>query len=333
MPTTKVLLKDLLLDTKNAAALLDAAALASESEVISAIFEAADSLKNQIDSPEEIEVGQIATLVGRILDALRQSACYGNDKTADLFTAIMQSKTLRDLAGIDLKTATSMAEKGTAGDVDYGKTMSVISSTVNVMNSFNSTDEVPSEEALLELVQNITPQSAGMIKEFDTASKMKEYNVPEDYADLSSSILNKTLENMANSDLSEEEYAKEAAALNQVVNLAMSAKDSSTATCLFAKDGEKSVLPGTAKETVETLMASNAICGALRESVLDDEEVGSDPLGINGRLTGDAAVEEREECQNAMVEYYNENPTEDNKESLTAIAILLGVSTDGSFLG
>lgn len=338
LQTQKVLLENLLIDSKAAAEVLNATTLVLEANVISAIFDVADSLQNQMSyGSDELQVDQITALVGNILDALRQSSCYGSDKTASLFTAIMQSKTLRDLVGIDFKTASLMAQKGTEGDTNYGKTLSVISSTVNVLNSMGASGEQPSEEALMDLVRNITPQSAGMLEAYDTASKMEEYDVPTEYAEISSSLLSSTFKYMANANLTEEEYAREADALNQVMNIAMSAKENSTATSLFAKDGESSVLPGSATETVNALMASSAVCSALRENMLNEDgsvaEGREDALGIGTKLSGDAAETEQAECRDAMQAYYESNPTEENKQSLRAISALLGVSVEGSFLG
>jgi len=334
--TKKVLMSDLLIDSKSAAERLDAEAVALEAAAITEIFVAADNLQKQMAYGSNVGLEEISTPVGQILDALQSSGSYGQEQTAGLFTAILQSETVRTSANLDVKTATLMAEKATEGGEkpSYRQTMTVVSKTVTVMTELGKEGQEISDEELVELIRNINRQSAAMLEVYATPERVESYNVAPKYSGVSSELLTKIFHFMAVTEMSEEEYAKEATALNHLLDVAFSARENSGAKYLFAKEGQVSVFSGSAEEMVEIFMSSRSVTAALRDSFLD--ETGNirddrfDVYDLGAKQPADSS--DRGDCIDAMTAYYEQNPTEENKHSLYALSALFGITQD-AFLG
>ena len=329
MITQKVMMSDLLIDSKVAAGNINADTLDGEVETVTKIFDAANSLSKQLSYGNNIGVEEIAGSVGEILDALDSSNSYGGEKTASLFTAVLQSETVRETANIDMKTATQMAQKATEGNPNYTQTMNVVSTTVTVMNKFSKEDEEITEEELIELIRSINPQSAGMLEVFATPERLQSYNVPEKYSGISSELIATVFHHMASAEFTDAEYQQEAKALNQMLNIALSARTSSGAKYLFAKEGQVSVLPYSAEEMVALFMSSQSIGATLRDTMLVNgvlREDRYDAFDLAAKMPTDST-----DCQDgiaAFEAYYQANASEQNRQTINALAALLGISNN-----
>ena len=118
---------ELLLDSAEAAALINEATLPQETNALTAIFGAAADLTKTDMSGEDFSISAVSATLGNILDSLNSSVTY-NTRTAKLFTAIFQSDSLRRAANISMKDATEMARRATAGDASYTQTLTAVSS-------------------------------------------------------------------------------------------------------------------------------------------------------------------------------------------------------------
>ena len=328
MITQKVTLDAMLLNAKEASQKINDQTIASESAAIASIFKAASDLQREMNHSSELKVDQVAGSFGSILDSLNGSATFGSDKTASLFTAVLQSETVRKTADLDMATATQMAQKATEGEnINYTQTMNAVSGSVNVLTKLGKDGEQVSEEELVELIRNINPQTAGMIEVYATPTRIESYKVSPKYSGTSSELICSTFHYMAIDTMSEEQYQKEAKALNQVLNIALSAKEHSTEQHLFTKEGQTGILPGNATETVETFMNSNAICYGLRTTMLDEngniKDGKFDAFDLAAKLPETST--DYQDCLDAIEAYYAQHRDEQTQRSLLALSALLGV--------
>ena len=331
--TQKVTLDDLLIDSDAAAETITSETLQKEADAIAAIFDAASELKTQLNQESEMKLEDVADAVGNILDSLGKTETFGSDKTADLFTAVLQSETVRETAGLDMKTATDMAKTATdssKGDVSYTQTLTVVTGSITVVTKLGQNGEKVSEEELVELIRNLNPQTSGMIEIYVTAERMESYNVPKENAATTSELIRAVFHYMANENLTD--YDAEAKALNQILSVALSAKDHSSADELYTRDGVEGILPGNAYETVCTFLGSDAITYALRTTVLDENgaviEEKRDAFGWGKSMNTDSPS--YQETIAAIRTYYQEHNDAQTKFDLMAFAALLGIDAESA---
>lgn len=327
MQTKKVTLKDLLVDTEQATEKINSATIEKEAQAIASVFSSVSSLQKEMNHDSKMELDEVAGTVGTILDSLQQTESFGSEKTANLFTAVLQSEMVRESADMDMATATQMAQKATEGDVDYTQTMTAVSKGMDVVTKLGKGEQV-SDEEMVELIQNINPQSAGAIEVYATPETMKKY-VSEKYAGTSAELIASTFHYMGNeNDLTDEQYEKEAKALNQALSLALTAKENSANKHLFTKEGQVGALPGTAEDTVETFMNSHALGYGLRTTMLDEnnqvKEGKHDAFDLGAKLPANSS--DRADCEAAIAAYYAAHRDEPEcRNTLLALAALLGV--------
>lgn len=330
MKTSKVTMQDLLVDTEQAASAINAETVQKEAQAIASMFSSVNTLQKEMKHNSDMELNEVASAMGNILDALKQTESVGSDKTANLFTAVLQSEVVRDSADMDMTTATQMAHKATEGDVDYTQTMTAVSKGMDVVTKLGKGETV-SDDEMVELIQNLTPQSAGAIEVYATPETMQKY-VSEKYAGTVAELIASTFHYMGTTNtMTDEQYQKEAKALNQVLSLALTAKENSAHKHLFTKEGQVGALPGTAAETVETFMSSQALGYGLRTTMLNEngsvKEGKQDAFDLGAKIPANST--DRADCEAAIEAYYDAHSEEENcKDTLTALAALLGV--DGS---
>ncbi len=321
----KVTLDELLIDTDKAAAGINTGNVGKEADAISSIFGAAKDLTSKTSGgTANLNVSEVAGSVGNILDSLHGSESFGSDKTGKLFTAVLQSETVRGAADMDMATATQMAEKATEAGGNYSQTMGAVSSGMEIFNKLGKDDENLTDAEIEALIRDINPQTAGMIEVYITPARIVKYGVPTEYSETSSLLVSTTFSFMAHTTMSEEAYATESAAINNVLKIAISAKTHSSDEALFG-----GILPS-ATDTVNSFMASHALSYALRETMLDDNgnvlESRTDAFGLSSRIPAESA--EYQECIAAMHNYYAEHPTEENALTMKAICALFGIPVE-----
>ena len=339
--TLLVFMNELVVDVDEAAAKITDATLENEAKAIGGIFAKAGSLLNDV-SGEEINIGTMATSVGAVLNSLQESVCVGKDRTANLFIAIVQSGIVRDAANMDIATATELGTKGSTGDsVDYEKTFKTISNAMDVLQNMNSsTEEGMSTEALTTVLKDLNPQTAGMMESYITEDRLAEdYGLNEEQSGTAAPIISDVFGywNDPEVNMTEEESAKEAEALNDVMNLVTSASDKANSgeSSKSVFGGEDSVLGKSADETVETFMSSEALKHSLNKNS-ENGTLEEDPFGMGDMLVNDESNAETEDLKNAMSNYYaNSEDKENDKESLTNLGKLFGFTEEdmGEILG
>ncbi len=323
--TSKVVtLEVLLVDTKEAAMKITAESISSDAAAITAIFNTAADLKDVIgDTGAEMDVATLATSVGTILDSLQQTEAFGKDKTATLFTAVLQSETVRDTANLDMKTATQLAEKATEGDVNYSQTMGTIAGSVNIMEKL-AADGTITDEEMVELIETLNPQTAGMIVIYVNADRLVENGVPEKHAPVTADLVKSLFSYMEREDL--QNYDKEAKALNQILKIALAAKNSEDKALFSSAPGADDGKLPTAKETVDTLMDSEAVRYALVDVLTDGTQVTLlDPYGLGKKVNENS--KDYKAIETALTEHRAAHP-EINDLVYESLAALMGVEVD-----
>ena len=311
---------------------------ANEAQAIGAIFAQAGTLMNDV-SGEEINIGTMATSVGAILNSLNASASVGEERTTNLFIAIIQSSMVRETAKMDIGTATQLGVKGTVknanGDpVDYEKTFKTISNTMDVLQNMSSNTEGGgmSQADLTVVLKDLNPQTAGMIESYITEDRLQDdYKLDAEQSATAAPLISDVFGYMGNNDLTEEECEKEAAALNDVMTLVTGASDrvnneETSAQTVFGDDPNTSVMGKSAEDTVATFMASES----LKHSLDNNSKNGTleeDPFGL-----GEMMAEENDDKQqllDAMKGHYEASEDkEKDANDLTNLGKLFGLGTD-----
>ena len=331
MITVLVTLEQLTLDTKTAAEKITALTVDAEAAAIASIFAAAQNVLEETSDSSELELEAVAESIGEILDALVASPTYGKQRVSNLFTAILQSETVRDAAKMDIKTATDLARKGSEGDdVNYKDTFHTVSMTVSVMESMNQNSGKLDDKEIVKLIENVNPQTAGMIEVYITPERMEEdYSMTKEQSGTAAPLISNTFGYLADNEV--EDYEKEAAAINHVMSITMAARDSASDPehnkSLLGSDGVLADQGDTEEEraanVVEAFMASEAVAHSLATTPYED-----DPFELSGLMSNNETADEAQTMKDAMADYYNEpgNRTEENKEKLTNMANLFGLT-------
>ncbi len=322
--STVVTLEVLLVDTKEAALKITAESIESDALAITAIFNAATELKDVVGTNNaDMDIASLATSVGTILDSLAQTEAFGKESTANLFTAVLQSETVRETAGLDMKTATQLADKATEGDVNYTQTMNTVAGAVNIMDTLAADGSI-SEDELVDLIKNINPQTAGMIEVYVTPARLVENNVPEKYSEITSELIKSLFSYMGREDL--EDYDAEAKALNQILQIALAAKSSDDSKLFSSAPGAEDGKLPTPKETVDTLFSSDAVQFAVVDVLTDGKQVTVfDPYELSEKIKPES--QDYKDCVVAVEEYRAAHP-ETPDLVVEAMCALLGVQVD-----
>ncbi len=327
-----ITLDELLVDVDAAAKKLNGSAISKEATAIEEIFHAAQKLAEESENTDgKLEMDTLAESIGSILNALNGTVSFGRDKTDKLFIAVMQSDTVRESASIDMKTATQLGRDGSDGEnLDYQQTFKAIFKTVDVMSSMSKNNGELSDGEIEELIREINPQSASMIESFVTPDRMEEeYDMPTRYADTAAPLISNIFGYMGDAEMSDEQYQAESTAINNIMTVTMTARDNvrdpDHNQSLFGEDG---VLGKDAKSTVNELMASESLAHSLNTTEFEE-----DPFELSEVMANNQDTDEGQELETAIREYYEENPTEETKQTLGNLAKLFGVSDIDSILG
>ncbi len=333
--TRLITLQDLTLDVYASADHITAGNIEHEAAAVELVFVAAQRFLKDTEGASELKLNTIASSVGTILNELGSTAFFGEEKAADLFTAILQSEMVRDKADLDIVTATKMAEAGAddeKGDVDYVKVFLTISRTVSMMETMNKDRDDLSDDDIDTLLRDIDPQSAGMMEIYITPERMEEsYEVPERHAGTAAPLVSNMFNYMAEPEeaMTDEQYKKEATATNNVLTLTMAARDNANDgnpdSSLFGEDG---VFGKSAADTLDELMASKSLAHSLRETEYDH-----DPFEVSTMMQRDEERDEKVEMEDAIRDYYKDNNDAESYETLGNIADLFGLDPIDTILG
>ena len=175
----------------------------------------------------------------------------------------------------------------------------------------------------------MTQANAEMLSNMATPEMMKDYGKDENKAEQGADSVSTLFDNMSKLDTDdEEEYKKEAEAVNHVLSLAMQGSESENTSIFseFDEDGNivnQGKMDSAAKGFVSLVADSQVVSQTLKDTV----ESGEDPYGINPSDEDEAVLTE------ALVNHYDENKEglddaarDELKETLTNIAKISNIA-------
>ena len=274
----------------------------------------------------------ITESLGEILDGLNQTSSVGEGKTSKLVTAVFQSKAVTDAMNLDVKTATEIAKQATAkdeeGNISYTETMKSIGRGAAIAEKIGQSDEPISEEEIRELLQDMTPQTAGMLEVYMTGSRMTGYGISAAYAEKSALLLKNLFAEMAQKSKYANSYSEQTSAILKIFDIAIAAKSAGTGKALFNHGEVEGLLKMTAQEAVDTVMGAEMVVNAVYKTVTDEngqiKEGFVNPFGLHIPETSEDYID----CVAALKNYYNNYQGDKTTLALelNAVAAVLGVS-------
>jgi hypothetical protein len=286
---------------------------------------------------DDLTYDQMIAKMGGLLDRMVETEIFGADTIHSLLKAILQSDMIREEMHLSLKDVNDFADKINNSvdgkDYTYSEATNTVSDTIDMMTSITNTDLTNEEkkEKTQKLLTNMTPDNAEMLSAMVSPSLMVSYGTPEGRAEQVSDSVSLLFDNMANfstgagADASEEEYAKEADAVNKVLKLAMegtSSDENDNSKSLFNNENGEGKIDVTVEEFVDLMAGSHVVSQTLTDTVYE-QNGGESPYSIT---TGE---EEKAEVAEAINNYYEANKTSDNdvelQKTLNAIAIVVDV--------
>ena len=201
--------------------------------------------------------------------------------------------------------------------------------TVTIIEKTTKEDE-DATESINDLIKDMTPASAEVLKTLSTPETMKNYGVPDKSAAPVSEMLADLFGNMATAKeegMSDEQYAKEAAAIKDLLNLAMSVGKSDDKNIF----GENSATGISADEYIDRAKESTII----KKTVINAAYVnGGDTAKTDPLNTGDMLSEsEKADFISALDSKWKTQLSESNdaaanaefQKLLSSIAIIVNV--------
>ena len=303
----------------------------SESKALAKVFASAVDIVDKVSESEGDMVSVISSF-GTVLDSFSECESIGTEGTSNLVTAIMQSEKVQTSVGFTVLQATEVAnvinEQVTTNDTDnYTSVLESVGQTVEIIQSTSNGET--STESIKDLINTITPTTAKALKKLATPDTLKNYGVPEANAKQVSEILGDIMGQMADAKekgMSDEQYEREADAISDMFNIAMSVSESNNKSgTVFGEDSTTGV---TAEEYVDRVMNSEVISNTLKNTT-HDKKTGE--LIINPLKMGALAESDKAELVAAIdASWKSSDKSNDNKEILTSIGAILGVELEFS---
>jgi hypothetical protein len=127
----RITMEDFLVPSDFIASNPEAEALALEATVKEIVSVVSTLKGGQVEGAEAIK--SLAGGLGDALDGLASTEMYGNEKTSNLFTAIIQSSIVRDTTKLTIQETVKLAEKQSESTESYSSVMNAFSGTVGII--------------------------------------------------------------------------------------------------------------------------------------------------------------------------------------------------------
>ena len=284
---------------------------------------------------ENINYREMIKDMGAVLDKMSEMQTLGSAATAELVKAIFRSDALIDSLGLPKEQlserALDLINNAQREDSSYTSATVAIGRMLEMIDKVNDKNATKEEkiETTKELMSNMTQANAEMLSNMATPEMMKDYVKDENKAEQVADSVSTLFDNMSKLDTDdEEEYKKEAEAVNHVLSLAMQGSESENTSIFseFDEDGNvinQGKMDTDAKGFVSLVADSQVVSQTLKDTV----ESGEDPYGINPSDEDEAVLTE------ALVNHYDENKEglddagrDELKETLTNIAKISNIA-------
>lgn len=244
--------------------------IVQEAKIIESIAikgcEFANKIIESQEKGENMLMAVDAKQLQEIIDLAKSSSFIG-DKSDDFLKAVVESKPMKDTGMIDAETFDAIIDGGAE---EIGNKIETIQNTYGIIESLGKEETSPDavNDSIAWLIENMSQNSAKMLKSQINQNKLVEYGIPANTAKPASKVLQNMLDRMANSaGLSAEEYKTEADAIKHIFDLAKKPSDSDNAGEVFGYTMAE------ADDVASTILGSKVISGALVDSVIVNGEV------------------------------------------------------------
>ncbi len=338
--TIKITMEDLLSNPEDSAnKLVTDADIQAEAAAIQSIFGSANQILDTLNNNQNNDagestggmgnLGELAGSLGSALDGLSGTNTVGGETTNRLLTAVFQSETVRNSANMDLQTATDLANAATSSSPNgeknsFADTMNSLSHGSVIADKLSKNEEIL-EEDVRSLLENMTPQTANMLKVYMDENRIRGFGVPEANVAISTELIQNLFTEMGDKEQYGDNYDAQTKGILKMFNLAMVAKDDNGATQIFNRSNVKGRLDATADEVVAAILESDMVCNALMKTLYDEnEEIKNNPFGIKINENNADYID----CKNAVENYYKNHTdkSEELKLRLDTVAALFGVT-------
>ncbi len=307
--------------TDGSAEITDAAV---EAKALAHAFSVVSDMMNDIGG-EEFDVKNVLGSMGTALDSFSATQTIGKERTAYILKALLQSELVHDKIGFTVLEATDSAESliKNSEAKSYDTMLSSLAKIVDAVEAASSSD-ADTLKAVTAMLDDLTPESAEVIKTMATPNVVQNYGVSKQSSVPVSNMISDTFGNLADQkdSMTEEEYAKESAAVSDMMNVLMSAGSEGGA--VF---GDESTTGKSAGDYIDAVMDSKVMSQTVVDTVYGDgSDAQSDPLASDREVSEG----EKTEFINATNEKWNsmsaDERNEDSKKELTAIGAVLNIN-------
>ena len=315
---------------------------------------------------DNVKMSSIIADIGPILNDFNAMETIGPANTSILLLGILQSEKVTDNINMSMTEiydigshindkANTGAEQNEAPK--YDNLMTGLSNTITVIESVKNNDSKDiTDENVKTLIDDLTPESASTIEKIATPSLMENYGVPETKSETTSDLISGIFNNLSttkeNAGLTEEEIKEEAAAVSEMMNIAInvsSSKGENNANRVFESKDKDDTVDGDGAASGEEKASSTGITAADFVDRITDSTVVSDTLKEKFYAENTEEIESlinenvlTEEDRIDIVDAFNsklDEKSEDEKaetgKTLVSIANLLGINVqigaDGKF--
>lgn len=280
-----------------------------------------------IDHMDDAGVGvpELVKSMGPMLDAAAVTETLGFEKTGYLLKGILQSEKVYSAIGFTMIEATNVADKIIAGAENKGFAPMLLSlgQMVDVVTKATQGNDI--KDAVDVLMNDLTTDSAQVIGAVITPDTVKNYGVSEESADQVSTLVGDMFNNLSEAKdggMSEEDYAKEAEAVKDVVNIMLSGGATGDT---FGTDGSAGV---DVDQYVDNIIASEVVSSTIVDMVYAGGDAPVvDPLNSGRELT----TEEITQVEDYLNEKWDNVSAEDKasgdlEKTLVALGAMVNVN-------
>ena len=269
------------------------------------------------------DVEDILHKLGPILDGFSNTVTIGKARTGRILKAILQSDNVHDSIGFSVLEADDAADSmiNSANNRGYTSVMNSLHKIVVVFESITD-DSKDTDDAVKELLDDLTVDSAEVISNIAKPNVVVNYGVKEQSAEPVSELVSDTFTNLANAkesgELSEEEFEKESAAVSKMMNVLMTTGGANRAF------GEGSRTGTDAASFVASVLDSSVMIGTVVDKVYVDgsETPIIDPMNSQSTMDEDEQAELVEALNDR---YQGSDKSEETEREIIALAALMNV--------
>ncbi len=300
----------------------------TEAKALAHAFAVIYDIMGDLDG-EEFDVKTVLGSMGPALDSFSATQTIGKERTAYILKALLQSELVHDKIGFSVLEATDSANSliKNSETKQYEGMLNSLSRAVDVVEAASDSNR-NTTEAVEAMLDDLTPESAEVIQTMATPNVMKNYGVSDKSSVPVSDMVSDTFGNLSSAKeagMSEEEYAKESAAVSDMMNVMMSA-GSSQSSSVF---GEGGMMNKTAGEYIDTIMDSSVMSKTIVDTVYaEGESAINDPLKSE-RAISDSDKSEFITAANAKWSGMSaEEQNDESKRELVAMAAVLNIKLE-----